>query len=142
MPTTSRRIALAAAWLGGSVCVTACATAFTPASAADFDGSKPLLCAVIETHACDPGEICLRGLSGDLGLPRFMRVDFERKTIAGPKRATLIGEIDKSGNQILMQGTELGYAWTMVVDKTDGSMTLSLVNRDDAFVVFGNCTPP
>jgi hypothetical protein len=41
-----------------------------------------------------------------------------------------------------MQGTELGYAWTMVVDKTDGSMTLSLVNRDDAFVVFGNCTPP
>ena len=30
-------------------------------SAGDFDGSKPLLCAVIEEFDCTPGEECLSG---------------------------------------------------------------------------------
>ncbi len=43
---------------------------------------------------------------------------------------------------MLLQGTELGYAWSLVIDKTDGSMAMTLVNRDDVFVAFGYCTPP
>jgi hypothetical protein len=109
---------------------------------ADFDGSKRLICATVDAHACDPGEACLRGLPDDLGVPRFMRIDFAAKTIAGPKRTTQIRYIDTSADQILMQGTELGYAWTVVLDKTDGAMSMTLVNRDDTFAVFGYCTPP
>jgi len=41
-----------------------------------------------------------------------------------------------------MQGTELGYAWTVVLDKIDGAMSMTLVSREDTFVVFGYCTPP
>jgi hypothetical protein len=108
---------------------------------ADFDGSKRLICASADAHACDPGEVCLRGLPDDIGAPRFMRLDFADKTIAGPRRTTPIRYIDTSGNQVLMQGTELGYAWTVVVDKLDGSMSMTLVNREDTFVVFGYCTP-
>jgi hypothetical protein len=95
----------------------------------------------VDAHACDPGELCLRGLPDDIGAPRFMRVDFAEKTIAGPKRTTPIRYLDTSADQVLMQGTELGYAWTVVVDKLDGSMSMTLVNRDDTFVVFGYCTP-
>jgi hypothetical protein len=114
----------------------------TAVSGADFDGSKRLICATVDAHACDPGEACLRGLPDDIGAPRFMRVDFAAKTISGPKRTTQIRYIDTSVDQVLMQGTELGYAWTVVLDKADGSMSMTLVNRDDTFVVFGYCTPP
>jgi hypothetical protein len=132
MMTRLRRTALAAALL--------CST--TAVFGADFDGSKRLICATVDAHACDPGEACLRGLPDDLGVPRFMRIDFAAKTIAGPKRTTQIRYMDTSADQILMQGTELGYAWTVVLDKIDGAMSMTLVSRDDAFTAFGYCTPP
>jgi hypothetical protein len=132
METRLKRTALATALL--------CST--TWAFGADFDGSKALICATIDAHACDPGETCLRGLPESVGVPEFMRIDFSRQTIAGPRRTTQIRSIDKSGDQLLLQGTELGYAWSIAIDKSDGSMSLTLVNHDDAFVVFGNCTPP
>ena len=117
-------------------------TAASEAFAADFDGSKPLICATVDAHACDPGETCLRGLPEFVGMPQFMRMDFAGQTISGPKRTTPIRFIDKGPDQLLLQGTELGYAWTIVIDKEDGSMTVSLLNRDEAYVVFGNCTAP
>jgi hypothetical protein len=135
MMTKLRRTALAAA-SAALLCST------TAVFGADFDGSKPLICATVDAHACDPGEVCLRGLPDSIGIPEFMRIDFAKKTIAGPKRTTQIRYIDTSGDQILMQGTELGYAWTVVLDKIDGAMSMTLVSRDDAFTVFGYCTPP
>jgi len=134
MMTRLRRTALAAS------AALLCAT--TAVFGADFDGSKPLICATVDAHACDPGEVCLRGLPDSIGIPEFMRIDFAKKTVAGPKRTTQIRYIDTSADQILMQGTELGYAWTVVLDKTDGAMSMTLVSRDDAFTVFGYCTPP
>jgi len=116
-----------------------CAT--TAALGADFDGSRRLICATVDAHACDPGETCLHGLPDDIGVPRFMRIDFAEKTIAGPKRTTQIRYLDTSADQILMQGTELGYAWTVVIDKTDGTLSMTLVDRDDTYAVFGYCTP-
>jgi hypothetical protein len=132
MVTRLRRTALATALL--------CST--TWAFGADFDGSRALICATVDAHECDPGEVCLRGLPDDVGAPRFLRVDFTAKTIAGPKRTTQIRYLDTSADQVLMQGTELGYAWTIALDKTDGSMSMTFVNREDTFVVFGYCTPP
>jgi hypothetical protein len=132
MMTRLRRTALAAALL----------CAVSVAFGADFDGSKRLICATVDADACDPGEACLRGLPDDVGAPRFMRIDFAEKVIAGPKRTTAIRYMDTGADQILMQGTELGYAWTVVLDKTDGSMSMTFVNREDTFVVFGYCTPP
>lgn len=134
MMTRLRRTALAA--------VSAALLCSTAVFGADFDGSTRLICATVDAHACDPGEACLRGLPDDLGLPRFMRIDFAAKTIAGPKRTTQIRYMDASADQILMQGTELGYAWTVVLDKVDGAISMTLVSRDDAFTAFGYCTPP
>ena len=132
MMTRLRRTALASALL----------CSVTGVFGADFDGSKALICASADAHACDPGEVCLRGLPEYIGMPEFMRIDFARKTIAGPKRTTEIRHMDKSADQLLLQGTELGYGWTIALDKTDGSMSLTLVNREDVFVVFGHCIPP
>jgi hypothetical protein len=110
------------------------------ARADDFDGSRPLICATMEAHACNPGFACDRSRPVDVGAPRFLLIDFAKKAIAGPLRSTVIGSMTKGQNQILMQGTELGYPWTVVLDTTDGEMTMMLANRDDALVIFGDCT--
>jgi hypothetical protein len=118
-----------------------CGLVSTSLLAADFDGSRKLLCATVDAHACDPGAVCLRGLPTELGAPQFLRIDFAKKAVVGPARATPIRLMESTEHQILLQGTELGFAWTVVLDKDDGTMTVALVNRDDAFLLFGACTP-
>jgi hypothetical protein len=113
-------------------------TAFD-AAAADFDGSKPLICATMEAHTCDPGIVCNRSLPADIGAPKFLSLDFEKKAITGPARTTPMLMVNKDLNQIVIEGMEMGYGWTLVVDSGDGSMTLMIVNSGDAFVLFGNC---
>ncbi len=53
-----------------------CCTGAAPSLAlsADFDGSKPLLCATIDAHFCDVGEVCYRTLPAILGAPQFIRI--------------------------------------------------------------------
>ena len=112
-----------------------------PASAGDFDGSKVLICAPVEAIDCAPGETCKKGAPADAGLPAFVRIDIAKMVVIGPKRTTPIVSIEKSEQQILMQGTELGFAWTLALDQDSGEMSGSFVNREEVFVLFGSCTP-
>jgi hypothetical protein len=111
------------------------------ASAGDFDGSKLLICAPVEAIDCAAGEACTKGQPDDIGAPNFLRIDVAQKVIVGPKRTTPILFMDKSDNQILLQGTELGYSWTLALDQESGKMTATMVNREEVFVLFGSCTP-
>jgi hypothetical protein len=110
-------------------------------SAGDFDGSKLLICATVEAIDCAPGEECTKGRPDDIGAPQFLRIDFAQQVIVGPKRTTPIRSMDTSDNQILLQGTELGYGWTLALDQDSGMMTVTLVNREGGVVLFGSCTP-
>jgi hypothetical protein len=112
-----------------------------PASAGDFDGSKLLICAPVEAIDCAPGETCKKGAPADSGLPSFIRIDIAKMVVIGPKRTTPIVSIEKSEQQILLQGTELGFAWTIALDQNSGEMSGSFVNREEVFVLFGSCTP-
>src|SRR5262245_26780706 len=95
------------ALIAAALTATACAAS---AVAADFDGSKPLVCATMEAHDCDAGAACKRGLPGSVGAPVFVRIDFSKNELAGPKRTTTIKNIERSKEQIVVQGTELGMA--------------------------------
>src|SRR4029453_3562847 len=111
------------------------------AAAGDFDGSKLLICAPVEALDCGPGEGGAKERPEDGGAANFLRIDIANKVIVGPKQTTPILLMDKSDDQILLQGKELGYAWTLVLDQDSGTMTVPLVNREAAFVLFGPCTP-
>jgi hypothetical protein len=123
--------------LGAALAWLAAGTAF----ASDFDGSKLLICAPVEAMDCAAGETCTKERPDDIGAPSFLRIDFAQKMIVGPKRTTPIVFMDKSNNQVLLQGTELGYAWTLALDQENGTMTVTMVNREEVFVLFGSCTP-
>jgi len=128
-------------FLQGALLLGMAAVATGAAVAADFDGSKPLLCATIEAHDCDAGENCARSLPDSLGLPQFIRIDFAGQVITGPKRTTAIKSIERSPGQVLVQGTELGFGWTLALDTANGKLAASFVNGESAVIVFGACTP-
>ena len=113
----------------------------SPAFAADFDGSGPLICAPVEAVECHSGEKCEAGIPDDVGAPAFMRIDFARKVIVGPKRTSPIRSMEKDEKQILLQGTELGLAWSMALNIMDGKMVSTFSSRDGAYVLFGSCAP-
>jgi hypothetical protein len=129
--TMSARIGLAALALAAS----------WSSTAADFDGSKMIICAPVEAMDCTPGAACGRGIPSDIGAPAFLRIDFSKKVVIGPKRTSPITSMEKSESQVLLQGSELGYGWSIAVDQESGQMSATLTNRDGAFVLFGSCTP-
>jgi hypothetical protein len=112
-----------------------------PVAFAASDGVQRLICATVEAMDCEPGAACFKGRPSEVGAPAFMRIDLEKGTIAGTHRSTPIVRMDKQADNLLLQGSEIGYGWTMVIDMKGGTMAATLVNRDGAFVLFGNCTP-
>lgn len=115
--------------------------ACTATQAADFDGTRTLLCANMEAMDCVAGEQCLKGLPDEIGAPQFMRLDFARKAVVGPKRESPIRTMEQSEGQLLLQGTEQGYGWTIALNRQSGKTVVTILNRDGAIVVFGACTP-
>ena len=105
-----------------------------------FDGTRPLLCATIEAIDCAPGEQCERGLPEIIGAPQFMRIDFAKKEVIGPKRSSEILLMHKNDEQLTLQGYELNMGWTLALDRNTGKMTVTFARGESAFVVFGACT--
>lgn len=127
--------------LHGAALLAALGYASNAAFGADFDGSKPLICATMEAHDCEAGETCQRALPDTVGLPNFMRIDFAKQAIVGPKRTTAIKAIERSPTQVLLLGTEMGFAWTLAIDATTGKLSASFVNGENAVIAYGACTP-
>ena len=123
-------------WLAAVISLAACGFA----QGADFDGSKLLICANMEAADCNSGHACAKGRPDEFGAPAFIRIDFANKVIVGPKRTTPIVGMSTDANQILLQGTELGYAWSIALDTGSGRLSATLVDRDGAIVLFGACT--
>lgn len=114
--------------------------------AGDFDASKPLICAVIETFDCAPGADCQRGTAESISMPQFLRVNFEEKTISstpesGSIRTTKIRNMERLNGKLILQGIQNGRAWSMVINEANGKVTLSASDAQAGFVIFGACTP-
>ena len=121
----------------------------TPLSiaAADFDGSKPLLCATIETFECGSGIECQRGTSQSINLPQFLKIDFKDKKISGTRESgevltTEIENMERGDGKLVLQGTQNNKGWSMLINEATGKMTITVSDDQVGFVVFGACTTP
>jgi hypothetical protein len=112
-----------------------------PVLAETVDGSKRALCTTESLKDCVAGSDCLNGLPAEYGAPTALRLDFANKQVLGQKQKSKIRDFEKKDGQLLLQGRELGYGWTIAIEQKTGEMTLSLVNREGAFVLFGRCAP-
>ena len=112
--------------------------------AGDFDGSKPLLCAVIETIECTPDGECLRGEAESIDMPAFLKINFPKKTISGTRqdgtvRTTEIKTVEHMDGKLILQGVQNGRGWTMVISEATGKATITASDDQAGFVVFGAC---
>jgi hypothetical protein len=108
-----------------------------PALAGRYDGSVPLLCAVIEVIECDVGVECHRGSAESVNLPQFIKINFTDKTLSTTEEAqthktTPINNIEQFDSSMILQGVEGSRAWSVVIAKDTGKISAALA-KDSCF---------
>ena len=122
-------------------------------AAAEFDGSRPLLCSTTEVLECTEDAACVVIPRQSVGVPQFLQVDVTAREIwdarlgreAGQSAIALSEMID---GKLILQGTDPGVeqlrdglGWTVTIDQTDGSYVLTAASADTGYVLFGACVP-
>jgi len=119
----------------------------------DFDGSRPLLFSVISAMECTPDNGCRAVTVDSVDLPRFLKIDFNKKTI-GPasesdtRPGSVIERMERVDGKLILQGAEDGYesvrdglGWTIAISEGTGRVVMTASGDQVAFVVFGACLP-
>ena len=122
------------------VALALCAAA-APVVAADFDGSKPLICSTIETHDCAVGMNCVRGLAEDINVPQFIRIDFAAKTLSARGRTSKLGGFARSSGMLVIQGFENNRAFSATISEESGKLVGAIAADEEGYLLFGACTP-
>jgi hypothetical protein len=137
----------------GLVVMIICIFPFT-AFAGDFDGSKPLICAVMDLVECQPGGKCQQVTAEDVGIPQFWKINFKDKKISstqadGSQRSTTIERLEKIDGKVIIQGAEDGIegvrdglGWSLAIAEETGKTVLTACGDEVGFVMFGACTLP
>jgi hypothetical protein len=115
-------------------------------AAAAYDGSVPLICALIEVMDCEPGADCQRGAPESVNLPQFIKLNFTEKTLstteaAQRQQSTAMKDIEQFDTRMILQGVEGGRAWSMVIAKDTGKISGTVADDQAGFIIFGACTP-
>jgi hypothetical protein len=111
--------------------------------AAEFDGASRLVCAAERGHDCLPkGDQCMP-LKPETKIAPVFEIDFSNGTIRSPYRRSLLHVSQMSTNEesFVLQGADLLFAWSALINRTTGSLTVSVADREGAYIVFGQCKP-
>ena len=122
-----------------------CLGVATSASAGDFDGSKPLLCAPGDARQCTVDAGCEHVSVDAINIPRFITVDAKKKTLTGidadgENESTKIKSVELNGGKTILQGSENNRGWSIVINPETGRMAASVLDEQTGFIVFGACT--
>ena len=121
----------------------AAALALAPATAraAGIDGTKPLVCDLVDAAQCDGAATCTGVTPAEIDLPGPVHVDFAGKRLhsADDQRSSPIVSMEAQETQLLLQGHDGGRAWTMVIDRASGHLSATLTDVEDVFVLAGAC---
>lgn len=110
------------------------------AVAADLDGTSPLSCTGLEGYSCEPGKACSK-VKPESNTPPVVAIDPGNKTIKTPYRTDLLPIANSALNneQLQLQGTSEKFAWSAVVNRKTGKVTVTIADRLGAYVIFGQC---
>ena len=87
-----------------------------------------------------------QGLPESINFPRIIKIDFKKKTIIDDQfgqsiRTTMIDKLQEIDGKLVLNGTQEGMGWTVVINQSNGDLTLSATDDQFGFIVFGACTP-
>jgi len=110
-----------------------------------FAEPDQFICAAAEAIGCAQDEPCTRGSADIVNLPLLWRVDLKEKTVmslreGGEQRTSEIIEVIEGEKAVVILGIDPGSAWSVIIDRTDGKMTLTSSHRDEGYIVHGACS--
>ena len=115
----------------------------TAAAAEQFDGSVPLTCKPLSGHDCLPGEGSCKPLKPESNKDKNaeLGIDVAKKEVKSPFRTSMlpIQHTTQNRESLVLQGADLQFAWSTVINRTTGAMTLTIADRKGAYIVFGQC---
>jgi hypothetical protein len=121
--------------------------------AGSFDGSLNLVCAPQVAIECGPDGKCEQAMAASVNLPNFFQVDFSAKELSAiseseNKRTSQIKSMEFLDGKMFLQGADDGIegvrdglAWSMSISQDTGRLVVSASGGNEAFVIFGACTP-
>ena len=115
-----------------------------------FDGRTPLLCTIAQLHECNPHAGCQLVPVETAADVRHLSFNFKNKTVRlahwDPGLTSSIDGVDTIDDTLVVQGMDPGdeeavdgAGWTLSVNKTYGTMVMTVSGRDVAFVGMGSC---
>ena len=138
----------------GITAVTVCAFCLPyTAQAGSFDGSRNLLCSPQVAIECGPDGKCEQAMAASVNLPNFFQIDFSARELTAVnespnKRTSKIKSMEFLDNKLFLQGADDGIqdvrdglAWSMSISQDTGRLVVSASGENEAFVIFGACTP-
>ena len=110
------------------------------AGAAGLDGTTALKCTGLEGYSCEPGKACNK-VKPESNTPPVVTIDPANKTVKTPYRTDLLPIANSAVNseQLQFQGTDLKFAWSTIINRNTGKLTLTVADRMGAYVIFGEC---
>jgi hypothetical protein len=111
------------------------------AAAGDFDGAVPLTCGVDKAFDCLPEKSNCERMKADSSGPPVFGIDFAKKEVRSPFRTALLTGLRTATNNdsLVIQGGDLLLAWSALIDKKTGALTISIADSKGAYVAFGQC---
>jgi hypothetical protein len=112
------------------------------AAAEEFDGTKPLVCRPQSGHDCLPGESMCKPLKAEPGKDPQVRIDVAGMSIKTPYRNSdlPIQAFNNNSKALTLQGTTLDIVWSAAIFRQTGKITITIADREGAYVIFGQCT--
>src|SRR5438094_10058261 len=102
------------------------AAAQSPAAVQSYDGSKPLLCAMMAMWECDGTGQCERRPVESRNLPTFVIVDAVKRTLIGmgpsEERRTALTSSTRLDGRLTLQGGDCRPRWTATRAQKTGKM--------------------
>ena len=113
----------------------------TVAGAGDFDGSVPLSCTVKQSLDCVPTKTTCEQMKPENNIAPVFGLDFAKKQVRSPYRKAVLSVLHTTTNadSLVLQGADLLLAWSAMVDKKTGALTVALADSEGAYVHFGTC---
>jgi len=112
----------------------------------DLSGANRFLCASVQANRCLEGGDCRADVPWDLNIPEFIEVDLAAKKLSttaasGENRSTPIAHVTRENGVIVLQGLEMGRAFSFVITEETGRVAVAVASEGTATAVFGACTP-
>ena len=112
----------------------------------DLTGSSRFLCASVQATECQEGGDCWIDLPWNINVPQFIEVDLDGRRLgttkaSGENRTTAIEHLSRDNGTIVLQGFEMGRAFSFVISENTGQVTVAVAAEGRAVAVFGACTP-